>query len=420
MRSRVCLPLSLTMGLVLGTAGGCSTSSDGLGQLGQDNDAGEPGGGASGGSGAVGAPASREGGSGAADGGGTNTGGSSGGMGGSSESTDGPSADTGAAAPTDGSVGSSAGDASAAPDGPPAATVPPKTGGGSWSSAESLPGGPRQEVGVAVVNKVLFVVGGQSSGARRVEAYDPSTRKWELHEPLPFGVDHPNVASVKDKLYLLGGTQSNRVFEYNPFVPRGQRRWIEKRTMPTHRAAAATASIGSKIYVAGGQRSGRGVNDFAAYDTLTDTWDTRLPLLPGPGRNHVPGAAIDGVFYVIGGRVTGPTGDLQRRVDAFDTVSGSWSRKADMPTARGGSAAGVVNGLIIVVGGEGNSAQSSGVFPQTEAYDPKNDTWTVLAPMKTPRHGMGAGGIDGKLYVPAGAVRQGGGSAVAILEVFTP
>jgi N-acetylneuraminic acid mutarotase len=90
-----------------------------------------------------------------------------------------------------------------------------------------------------------------------------------------------------------------------------------------------------------------------------------------------------------------------------------------MPTARGGTAAGVVDGKIYVVGGEGNGAAASGVFPQVEEYDPATDTWTSRGEMLTPRHGMGAAGFDGGLYVPGGATTQGFG-AVATAEIFVP
>jgi hypothetical protein len=60
------------------------------------------------------------------------------------------------------------------------------------------------------------------------------------------------------------------------------------------------------------------------------------------------------------------------------------------------------------------------VFPETDAYDPTTNTWRTLTNMRTPRHGMGAAGVGAKLYVPGGATAQGGGTAVAILEAFTP
>lgn len=90
-----------------------------------------------------------------------------------------------------------------------------------------------------------------------------------------------------------------------------------------------------------------------------------------------------------------------------------------MPSPRAGSAAGVVAGRIIVVGGEGNARRPDGVFVEAEAYDPAADVWRPLPPMLTPRHGTGAAALGPKLYVPGGATRQGFG-AVATNEALDP
>jgi hypothetical protein len=60
----------------------------------------------------------------------------------------------------------------------------------------------------------------------------------------------------------------------------------------------------------------------------------------------------------------------------------------------------------------------SGVFPQKEVYDPRTDTWERLAPMPTPRHGIGAAVLGDRIFVPGGAAVQGFG-ATGVHEVFT-
>ena len=74
-----------------------------------------------------------------------------------------------------------------------------------------------------------------------------------------------------------------------------------------------------------------------------------------------------------------------------------------MPHARGGLADGLVNGHIIVTGG-----------------DPVTDTRITLASMNPPRHGMGAAAIEAKLYVPGFATAQGASGPNDLLEAFTP
>jgi N-acetylneuraminic acid mutarotase len=153
------------------------------------------------------------------------------------------------------------------------------------------------------------------------------------------------------------------------------------------------------------------------YDPALDAWTIDLAPLPAP-RDHLTGQASLGLLYAIGGRAGGISGTTAR-VDAYDPATDAWSPRAPMPTARGGMASGVVDGAIVVVGGEGNPAAPSGVFPEVERYDPATDAWQELPPMPRPRHGMAAVGLDGGLYVPGGASVQGFG-AVATHEVFTP
>jgi N-acetylneuraminic acid mutarotase len=252
--------------------------------------------------------------------------------------------------------------------------------------------------------------------------YDPATNTWSAKAMMPFGGDHCNAAATATKLYVLGATGTTQSAEYDPVA----NSWTTKRPIPTQRAAAATAAIGDKIYVAGGMSTmGRNVTvrEFAAYDAVTDTWEI-LPDLPDIQRNHGPAAAVGGILYLLGGRSgppNNPTEGLLDRVDAYDPATRMWSSKAAMPRARGGTSAGVIGGLIVVVGGEGNNVAVNAmrVFPETDVFDPVANSWRTVAPMRTPRHGMGAAVVGNVLYVPGGATAQGGGTAVAILEAFS-
>ena len=303
-------------------------------------------------------------------------------------------------------------------------------GNGSWQLLAPMPGGARQEHCVAALGGLVYAIGsyngsamvGTVPGNQRLEAYDPATNTWSTKAMMPFGGDHCNAAATATKLYVLGATGTTQSAEYDPVA----NSWTMKRPIPTQRAAAATAAIGDKIYVAGGMSTmGRNVTvrEFAAYDAVTDTWEI-LPDLPEIQRNHGPGAGVGGIFYLLGGRSgppNNPTEGLLDRVDAYDPATRMWSSKAPMPRARGGTSAGVIGGLIVVVGGEGNNVavNSMRVFPETDVFDPVANSWRTVAPMRTPRHGMGAGVVGNVLYVPGGATAQGGGTAVAILEAFS-
>jgi len=281
--------------------------------------------------------------------------------------------------------------------------------------------GARQETGVAALRGRIYVLGGftdELAIVPRVEAYDPGKDEWTEVAPLPFPMHHANTAVVDDRLYVLGALIGNSftaigdAFVYD--LATGSWKSLTSMPLGTERGAGGTAAIGTKIYVAGGFRGNASVPDFSAYDTTNDTWEA-LPDL-GEGRDHLIAAAAGEKRYVIGGRRNGV---LLGNVFEFDPATGKWAARASMPTARAGIAGARVVDRIVVAGGEGNPRDPSGVFPETEAYDPAKDTWETLEPMLTPRHGTGGAAVENVLYVPGGATQQGFG-AVATNESFGP
>jgi N-acetylneuraminic acid mutarotase len=302
--------------------------------------------------------------------------------------------------------------ADAAVDAPP---------GAQWRGLAALPGGPRQETAVVALDGKVYLIGGFDGALAVVTdvwVYDIAGDAWTAGPALPGPAHHINAAVAGGKIYLLGGltglsfSPAGFVLEHTP----GQPDWIAKTAMPagSERGASAVGAVGADIYVAGGSRGGS-VADVHVYDTGGDQWRVAADL---PAMlDHVVGGVVGGAFYVLGGRSNG-IGAVQNEVYEYDAAGDAWLPRAPMPTARGGSAAGVAGGLIVVVGGEGNGGDPSGVFPQTEAYDPATDAWQIFDDMRTPRHGTGAAGVGDQLFVPGGADVQGFG-AVDTNEVFT-
>lgn len=291
-----------------------------------------------------------------------------------------------------------------------------------WAAAPPVTRGPTQETAAVTTGGKVYVLGGfdgQLAVIDAVQIFDPVACTWSTGPALPKQVHHANAAVVDGTIYLLGAMQTTAfttigdVWSWNPAT---ETTWTVRASMPagTQRGASVAGAIDGKIYVAGGLRNGA-VADFGVYDPALDMW-TALPALPA-ARDHGCGAVVGGKLYVVGGRQAQITSIVPTVFEY--TPGGTWETRAAMPTARGGTACGVVNDRLIVVGGEGNTAANSGVFPQVESYDAAANTWTTLAPMTTPRHGMAAAAIGGKLYVPGGATQQGFG-AVATHEVLTP
>ncbi len=58
-------------------------------------------------------------------------------------------------------------------------------------------------------------------------------------------------------------------------------------------------------------------------------------------------------------------------------------------------------------------------YRETEAYEFATNTWSVRAPMPTPRHGLAAVAVGVRIYVISGGPRPGG-SYSNVNEVFIP
>ncbi len=280
---------------------------------------------------------------------------------------------------------------------------------------------PRQEVAVAALEGQIYVIGGfrgDASVADTVEVYDPNTDSWSFAAPLPTGLHHAAAAAVEGKVYVIGGFSDPfflspvaSVLEYDPVGDS----WTLQASMPTARGALAVAIIDGRIYAAGGSPSAR-ESDFAVYDPAANTW-TVLTDMPTT-RNHLAAGAIGGKFYAVGGRSGGIDG-ITAVLEEYDPNSAQWSAATSMPTARGGLGGTVFEDRLYVFGGEGNPDVPSGVFSETESYNPNTDTWEVHTPMTTPRHGIGAAVLDGFIYIPGGATLQRLGVTGAH-DVFDP
>jgi N-acetylneuraminic acid mutarotase len=226
---------------------------------------------------------------------------------------------------------------------------------------------------------------------------------------------HLHVASADGRLYVLGGYEtsnfspSNRVFEYDP----QSNSWTSKMNMPTARGAGVAVEFGGKIFVIGGAAGGA-LSVTEMYDPLNNTWTSRASM-PTP-REHLAAAAIDSLIYVVGGRV----GSTNRAtLEAYSPTSNRWYTRADMPTARGGLAAASLRGRLYVFGGEFFGPLGSGVFEETEEYNPADNTWRALEPMPVPRHGLGAAAVGDSIFLIGGGPVAGFG-VTDVNSLFIP
>jgi N-acetylneuraminic acid mutarotase len=235
---------------------------------------------------------------------------------------------------------------------------------------------PRQQVSVAVVDGIIYALGGNGGAGNggaavsTVEAYDPTADKWTQKANMLTPRSFLSAVVVDGKIYAIGGWAGPGILltveMYDPTADK----WTQKADMQTPREIAGTYVYNGKIYVTGGL-TGEPDNLLVTsaaevYDPMTDTW-TEAPDLPTPRLGH-SSTIVNGKVYVIGGSVQFPGHGLSN-VDIYDPTTGVWTTGANLPDRRDAHVAGMVDGKIYVIGGFRGFVGRVGLSV-VEAYDP--------------------------------------------------
>ena len=130
-----------------------------------------------------------------------------------------------------------------------------------WSARASM-SGPRSEMAAAVINNIIYVVGGDSAAGgdpstplTTVEAYDATTDTWTTKAPMLTARRFPAAAAVNGTLYVIGGDGTGSVEAYNPATDT----WTMKASMPNGGGSHRAVALNGLIYAVGGspvQREG--------------------------------------------------------------------------------------------------------------------------------------------------------------------
>lgn len=275
----------------------------------------------------------------------------------------------------------------------------------------------RQQVATAAVGDAIYVAGGllQGNATQRVEVLDPLLGQWRQVDPLPLRLHHAMAVGHDGDLVVMGGwlprgnnvtaEVSNRVFRLTDAG------WDELPPLQRPRAAGGAAVVDGQIVVVGGQNDDGLVARTEIFDG--SQWRDAAPI--PTTREHLA-AASDGRFvYVAGGRDKTPDTNVDV-LERYDPRRDRWRSLPPMPTKRGSMDADVVDGRLVVVGGEGTRRQLGIV----EAFDIRSQRWTPFPSLEVPRHGAGVVTAGSQLYVLNGAEGVAHTRSSAVVEVLTP
>jgi len=257
------------------------------------------------------------------------------------------------------------------------------------------------------------------------QVYDSKAKTWSLKAPFPIACNHVAGAAVGDKVYTFGGfLEQNRCPHSKCFVyDTATDQWAPIAPLARPRGAISAITVDGVIHLLGG-RDVRSVEWHEIYDPATNKYTTLSGMRgstatqPYVGqRDHMGVALVDGKIHAIGGRMD--SYDFNTSLNAvYDPKADTWSFRAPLPTPRSGLSAVYIGGRIIAFGGEATGK----VFGTNEGYDPKTDTWEELTPMAIPRHGLHGqtmAVIGNMVHVPGGGPVPGGSVQGAYHDAFT-
>ncbi|RMC06989.1 hypothetical protein DUI87_16442 [Hirundo rustica rustica] len=262
----------------------------------------------------------------------------------------------------------------------------------------------------------LYAVGGMDNnkGATTIEKYDLRTNIWIQAgvmngRRLQFGV-----AVIDDKLFVIGGRDGlktlNTVECYNPKT----KAWTVLPPMSTHRHGLGVTVLEGPIYAVGGHDGWSYLNTVERWDPQSQQWTFVASM--SIARSTVGVAALNGKLYSVGGR---DGSSCLSSMEYYDPHTNKWNMCAPMCKRRGGVGVATCDGFLYAVGGHDAPASNhcSRLLDYVERYDPKTDTWTMVAPLSMPRDAVGVCLLGDKLYAVGG---YDGQSYLNTMEAYDP
>lgn len=315
---------------------------------------------------------------------------------------------------------------------------------GAWGTGPDLPLRV-QEIYPAMLDGVIYLAGGLSPDvdrgrigvSDRVFSLSPGAGRWQERPRLPVPLHHPNLVALEGLVYAVGGftAQTGGMWAMSEgvrvFDPQ-RNSWRTGPAMPQPYAETVASVLNGRLHVVTGRRpaglSNKAWSDHAdtnahiVLDPAAQVWTTAAPA--PTARNSAAGAELNGRLHVVGGRTV--SGGNTPVHEAYDPQSDQWETRAPLPEPEagprgaGGLACASLNGALYAFGGEWFDNSGGGVYAQVWRYDPQSDSWTEMARMPTPRHGLGAVTVGDRIATLAGAAQPSGVQTSARLEWFTP
>lgn len=236
--------------------------------------------------------------------------------------------------------------------------------------------------------------------------------EWTTVAPMPTTSDGGTTGVIGNKFYYIGGKGSNnQTLNIVQIYDSETNTWSYGASASTAKNFSASAVVGDKIYVFGGEdRSLPSMLDITeVYDTQTDSWTIKTPM---PTAGYMQSAVAYGTdIYVVGTLVNG-----DNHILIYDTVADSWREGTELPSTKYNPSVQIFEGKIYVIGGHVGSSEVG--TDDVWIYDIATDTWSDGEPMPIERTLSIALRYEHKIFL-FGGYHRGNLSAVDVYDIFT-
>ncbi len=278
--------------------------------------------------------------------------------------------------------------------------------GSPWATKEPMPvAGAYFKAGV--VDDKIYVVASNFT-------YEYDLQTWSTRKPMPTYRGDFALATFENRIFCVGGRTNSGPMGTNEVYEPASDSWRSRAPMPTPRHGLDANVVNGKIYLIGGlvpwsdfpnvnvesYTTYKLTNVNEVYDPATDTWTTESPI-PNAA-SYYASAAVKNKIYIVSAKFSQEHNYYESLTQIYDTETDTWSYGAASPYPVDMSGAATVEGVtpqrIYVIGGR----QVGHEVAYNQAYDPKNDSWSLGVPLPTARYGFAAAVAKGKIYAIGG------------------
>jgi len=259
--------------------------------------------------------------------------------------------------------------------------------------------------GTAAFKGQVWVAGGfddKRKGRSDVLVYDPARKQWRKGPALPQALTHAALVSTGKELLLVGGYRGSTLEPITTVrrLDPTTNTWVRGPSLPVAVGAGAAAWDGKRV-VFGGGVTADGKPSAAVYVLDGSSW-RRIGALT-KAREHLAAASDGkGTTFFLAGEVNDSNG--KAALADVDVVKGATVRKLGTVGTPRGSVAGFfspADGACVAGGRDG----SDRLYADVECVDAAG-TRKSLPSLPTPRHGLGAAVVGGKVFALLGAAPE--------------